>query len=112
MTHFAAKTTTEAGRVVVALVGECDLAARDELTSTLLAAVDKAQVLVIDVGALEFLDSSGVHGLVTAHQAAQAAGRQVYLINAGGVVAHVLDMTGVGALLSPPADGSDFIPSS
>lgn len=104
MAHFEATTSLQPGRVVVALAGECDLAARDELTATLLAAVDAAQTVVVDLGGLTFLDSSGVHGLVTAHHAARQEGGKLYLINAAGVVANVLELTGIGELLRPPAD--------
>jgi anti-anti-sigma factor len=92
---------------VVELVGECDLTVRDELASALLAAVDRAEVVFVDLAELTFMDSSGVHGLVTAHQAAVGAGRRLYVVNAGGPVATLMDLTGVGALLSPPADGRD-----
>jgi anti-anti-sigma factor len=104
MAHFATRVTVDSGRVVVALAGEFDLAARDELTSTLLAAVDSGDV-VVDLGAVEFLDSSGIHALVAAHHAAKRAGSEFYVINARGIVAHVLDLTGLGAILAPAADG-------
>jgi anti-anti-sigma factor len=90
--------------MVVALVGECDLAARDKLTSSLLAAVGSAPVVVVDVAALTFLDSTGIHSLVTAHHAARAAGGRLHLVNATGMVANVLDLTGVGELLRPSTD--------
>lgn len=105
MAHFEAKTSLEPGRAVVALAGECDLASRDELTSVLLAAVAAAQVVVVDLGGLTFLDSTGVHGLVTAHHAARQGGGRLYLVNAAGMVAGVLDLTGIGDLLRPPAGG-------
>jgi anti-anti-sigma factor len=103
MAQFEAKTSTERDCLIVALAGECDLSVREELTSVLLSAVDRAPVVMVDLGALTFLDSSGVHGLVTAHHAAVSGGGHVYVVNATGVVAEVLDLTGVGALLRPPA---------
>jgi anti-sigma B factor antagonist len=105
MAQFEARTSDADGRVLVALVGECDLAVSDQLHEALLAAVRRAPVVVVDVAALEFLDSSGVHGLVTAHHAALAAGGRLYVVNPTGSVATVLDLTGVSALLSPEADG-------
>lgn len=102
MTRFEATTSDEAGTVRVALIGECDLEVREELTATLLAAVGRSPVVVVDLGSLDFLDSSGVHGLITAHHAAKASGRQLFVVNPTGAVATVLDLTGVGALLSPP----------
>lgn len=108
MAHFEVKTSAEPGRVVVALAGECDLAAQDELTSALLAAVTSAKVVIVDLGALDFLDSTGLHGLVTAHHTARQDGNHLYLVNAAGAVANVLDITGIGDLLRPPADDSDL----
>ncbi|KAB1934488.1 STAS domain-containing protein [Micromonospora sp. ALFpr18c] len=106
MPHFEARTSTAPGRIVVTLIGECDLAARDELTTVLASAVRGAPVVVVDVGGLRFLDSTGLHTLVTAHRAARADGRRLYAVNAAGAVATLLDITGVGDLLSPPADDS------
>jgi anti-sigma B factor antagonist len=105
MDQFQAKTSVEPRQTVVALAGECDLAVRDQLTWVLEAAVDTAKIVVVDLADLQFLDSSGVHGLVTGHHAALKKGTRLYVINAGGPVAHVLDITGVGDLLRPPPDG-------
>jgi anti-sigma B factor antagonist len=106
MAQFEARMSAEPGRVVVALAGECDISSRDELASVLQAAVNRAKVVFIDMAALTFIDSIGVHGLVNAHHAATRAGGRLYVINASGAVATVLDVTGVGALLSPPLDGA------
>jgi anti-sigma B factor antagonist len=72
----------------------------------LLDAVDDAAMVYVDLAALRFLDSSGLHALVTAYQTAQQRGGQLYLVNATGAVATLLDVTGVGELLRPPADGA------
>ena len=102
MARFEATTSDEAGGVRVALAGECDLEVRDELTAALLAAFHRSPIVVVDLGGLDFLDSSGVHGLITAHRAAKESGRKLFVVNPTGAVATVLDLTGVGALLSPP----------
>ena len=103
MTRFEATTSDEADHVRVALAGDCDLAVREELTAALLAAVHRAEIVVVDVGGLDFLDSSGVHGLITAHHAARDAGRKLFVVNPRGSVATVLDITGVAGLLGPAA---------
>jgi anti-anti-sigma factor len=103
MGQFEATTSAESGRVVVALSGECDLLVQTELTDVLLAAAGAAPVVLVDLEALTFLDSSGIHGLVTAYQAVLDQGGQFYLANATGVVADVLELTGVGDLMRPPA---------
>jgi anti-anti-sigma factor len=108
--RFEVTTSDEPGRVRVALAGECDLAVSDRLTAALLAAVRQAPVVVVDLAALDFLDSSGVHCLVTAHHAALARGGRVEVVNQAGSVATVLDLTGVGPLLS--ANGAVPLPLS
>jgi anti-sigma B factor antagonist len=103
--RFDATTSVELDRVVVALTGECDLAGREELKTVLLAAVAGAEVVSVDLSGVTFLDSSGLHGLIVAYHAAKEAGRQLYVVNAGRAIAGVLDISGVGNLLSPPPDG-------
>lgn len=105
MARFSASTSDEPGCVRVALAGDCDLAVRDELTAALLAAVSRADTVVVDLAAVGFLDSSGVHGLVAAHHAARGRGGRLYVENPAGSVATVLDVTGVAALLSRNGDG-------
>jgi anti-anti-sigma factor len=90
--------------VRVTLAGECDLAVRDELHEVLDAAVQASPLVIVDLAQLDFLDSSGVHGLVVAHLEAQARGGRVALVNPRGAVAAVLDITGVGNLLGTVSD--------
>ncbi|WP_433617461.1 STAS domain-containing protein [Dactylosporangium sp. CA-139114] len=104
MARFEAVTSVEGHRAAVALSGECDLSAREECTAALLAAVETSPQVVVDLGGLTFLDSSGVHALVTAFRAAQDRGRRLSVVGAAGMVAHVLEITGVGGLLSPRGD--------
>jgi anti-sigma B factor antagonist len=107
MPQFEVSTSAESDPAVVALVGEGDLTVREELTTALLAAVARARVVVVDLAGLRFLDSTGIHALVMAYHAAQREGVRMYAVNAGGVVADLLDVTGVGDLLAPPgADGT------
>ena len=104
MAQFEATTSIEPDRVVVALSGECDLSVRTDMSSVLHGAVTKSSLVVVDLRELTFLDSSGIHELVAAHQAARAVGGRVYVRHASGVVAEVLDVTGVGQLLGPPSE--------
>ncbi|MBB5873429.1 anti-anti-sigma factor [Allocatelliglobosispora scoriae] len=109
---MSGRLTTHVSRgpahTVVAVAGDCDLAGREELTATLLAAVADARIVTVDLSDVEFLDSSGIHALVTAHHAAVQATRRLYATGATGVVAQVLELTGVAELLAPPASaGAD-----
>ena len=102
--QFQTRTSAEPGRTVVAVSGECDLTVRDQFTAALLAAVDQAAVVVVDLAGLRFMDSSGVHGLVVGHRAAREKGRRLHVVNAAGEVARVLELTGLAGLLGPPLD--------
>jgi anti-sigma B factor antagonist len=103
MRHFVAKTATDPERAIVMLAGECDLSVREDLTTLLLDAVNTAAVVAVDLAAVTFMDSSGLHALMTAHQTAQRTGRRLYVIGAAGAVASLLRLTGLHAVLSPPA---------
>lgn len=104
MGRFEATTSVGTAAATVTLAGECDLSVRAELTAALDAAIARSRVVVVDVAGLTFLDSSGIHALVMAHHAAQDAGVKLYVVNAGGVVAELLDLTGVADLLRAPGD--------
>ena len=104
MAQFETSMSVENGSTVVALTGECDLAARDALTSALASAIADAETVIVDLTGLRFLDSSGVHCLITGHHTAQRRGRRRYVVNGHGAVAQLLDLTGVGELLRPPPD--------
>lgn len=103
MADFEARTSGGSDRITVFLAGECDLSAREHLTAVLLDAVARSRAVFVDLARLTFIDSSGVHSLVTAHHAAKHTGGRVYVLNATGAVASVLTMTGLDTLLGAPA---------
>jgi anti-sigma B factor antagonist len=102
MPGFEARTSRDGDGIVIALAGECDLAVRADLAAALQAAVEKSRTVVVDLTDLAFVDSSGVHELVTAYHAARDRSGGLYVRNASGVVAAVLEVTGVGELLAVP----------
>ncbi|BFU44003.1 STAS domain-containing protein [Krasilnikovia sp. MM14-A1004] len=104
MASFEAVTAVGEGRVTVVLRGDCDLNARDQLTAVLLDAVSREKSVFVDVAGVGFFDSTGVHALVTAHHAARGRNGRLFVVNAGGVVAAVLELTGLDALLQAPAE--------
>jgi anti-anti-sigma factor len=61
---FETKTWAEGDRLVVALSGECDLTARQQLASALVQAVNASREVFVDLTELRFIDSSGIHELV------------------------------------------------
>jgi anti-sigma B factor antagonist len=109
--RFEVTTSAQPGSVVVTLSGEADLEVRDELTETLLTAVTRAPLVVVDLDGVDFMDSSGVHALVAAYRAAKADGTRLYAVNAHGIVGDLLDLTGIAGLLHRPSgDGGPLAP--
>jgi anti-sigma B factor antagonist len=100
---FEATIAWDGDRAIVALSGECDVTVRHEFAAVLAEAVSSSQVVVVDLSGLAFLDSSGINELVSAYRTARDARVGLYARNATGMVATVLEVTGVGELLSQRA---------
>ena len=94
-THTAGRVTT------LALSGELDLVSSPTLdrTVTELTRVD-AELIVIDLRELEFMDSTGLHVLVQAQQRAHDSGRRFALIRGREPVQRVFDLTGLADALT------------
>lgn len=92
-----------AGRVTVAPSGQIDLATAPQLAAALAEARrEGVTAIVVDLAAVDFLDSAGVRVLVQASREAAEAGATLYLDGAEGWVARVLEITGVAEFLPPP----------
>jgi len=84
------------GLPVVATPEEIDTSNADEFRQLLLACADEGHaVLVVDMSATAFCDSTGVHQLVRAHQRARAAGGEVRLVTAAPTVLRLLAIIGI-----------------
>ena len=82
----------------VKLAGEFDIAGR-ELADEVLASAGGARKIVLDLSDLEFIDSMGIHFVVTAHQAAEAEGREFRIVRGGPQVTRVFDLVGLSDVL-------------
>ena len=95
------QTEGEGGRVVVRLTGEIDLSNVDGLEAQIDSAIAHAQDVVIDLSAIDFIDSRGLRLLKRV--SAAVAGRDGTLLvvaPAGSVARSVLDMTGMSQELA------------
>jgi anti-sigma B factor antagonist len=104
MASFEVKTAAGDGRVTVILSGDCDITAREQLTAVLLDAVSHARAVFVDLAGVGFFDSTGVHALVSAHHAARGRDGRLFVVNARGAVASLLNVTGLDGLLRAPAE--------
>jgi anti-sigma B factor antagonist len=87
------------GSVTLEVSGEVDMSNAAELETALDDAFTAAAGrLVVDLGGLEFIDSTGLRSLLRFHQRDQSATEIVYR-NPRGQVAEVLEITGLGSVL-------------
>lgn len=76
--------------------GELDLVSEPEFTARLLQALgEDVRVVVVDLAAVEFIDSCGLRALLTGRDAAREAGRELALSVTEGPVGQLLDIAGV-----------------
>jgi anti-sigma B factor antagonist len=84
----------------VAVRGEVELVTAPELTAALDERIrDSAGLFVIDLCAVGFLDSSGIHCLVRARALLGRDDRELALVCPPGQVRRVLEMTGIDELV-------------
>ncbi|HYR62568.1 MAG TPA: STAS domain-containing protein [Actinomycetota bacterium] len=96
---FDVQVRQGSNELTLILRGELDMAATDTLHKALLdlKELDDAlpTTIVVDLRQLEFLDSSGLHGLIDAHDQVRAAGSKVLLVRGPQYVQRVFELTGV-----------------
>lgn len=91
------------GATSISLIGEIDLGAFDELSTLLVTECSRPGVrVVIDLGSVEFLDSTGIRLLLDLQRAATDADGSLRVVNIPEPVRRTMEMGGVADLL----DGS------
>jgi anti-anti-sigma factor len=91
------------GHVVVALLGELDAADAETTAAALAPLAAAGQQLIVDLGALEFIDCRAVGALLSVRQAARQAGGDVLLAAPHGSVLRLLILVGAPGLHSSVA---------
>jgi anti-sigma B factor antagonist len=98
---FAIEIEQRAGRTILNLSGELDLATVGELEDALTQRLDSGEDLVVDLRSLQFMDSSGVRALVAAHAGAQNGSGSLLIVRPerGSEVDRVIDVSGIASAL-------------
>jgi anti-anti-sigma factor len=94
--------------VWVRVTGEIDMATAGQVTTAVAQALrGRPSEVLIDLGAVSFLDSSGIQALLAAQAGGETCGIVVRVVNPRGHILRVLEITGVHDLLQYhlPADG-------
>jgi anti-anti-sigma factor len=86
---------------VLSVSGELDLRTSPELEQRLERVWSTgAELVILDLRKIEFMDSTGLRVLLGAHQRAQERGRRFALVRGADQVERVLTLTGVRDLLT------------
>jgi anti-anti-sigma factor len=89
--------------VVLAIGGEVDLSTAPELSQVLEDLTLVNRNLLLDLGAVEFMDSTGLHVLKKASDAMQEVGGHLRISSASDRVRRVFELSGFDQVLPLPA---------
>ncbi len=85
---------------VIRLHGEVDVARRDELALVAQAFVASGSVSAeLDLGGVEFMDSSGLQLIARLHRTAKLRGGTVHVVRPAPAVRRVIEVSGLDALV-------------
>ena len=79
----------------ITLTGELDLATAPQLRTALSRAAEDAELVVVDLSELKFMDSTGIQTILTADAQLRAAGRRLALVPGPPQVQRVFELTGL-----------------
>ena len=82
------------------ITGELDITARDDVHTAIRAALDAGDV-VVDLGAVTFIDSEALGALIDGYNDARSRSAGYRVTNANGVVDRVLRVSGALELFGP-----------
>ena len=100
------------GRVLIAsLEGELDHHQAERLRPQVDAAYEKSPCrhLVLDMGGVSFMDSSGIGMIIGRYKNAEKKGGQLALSNMNDAVAKLFDVSGLAKIVVRTASGDDAL---
>ena len=93
--QFSMSIRSKRTATVVQLGGELDLASHHKLEDALAPALESgAELVVLDLGELEFMDVAGLRALLRSKERAASAGKQLVLVAPGPPISRLLSLTG------------------
>ena len=99
--NFQIATRRDGSAAIIAVTGELDLASSPALREELERALqDGAELVILDLRELMFMDSTGLSVVVKAHQRGLEAGYRFAVVRGGKQVQRLLTLTGVGERLT------------
>lgn len=104
---FAVRSRQSDGVTLVDVAGEVDIETAPRMRAALAAAIDAGLPIVVDLGAVTFMDSFGFGVLAALHQQGARAGTPVLLRAVSHRIRHLLGLLGLDEVLTiePAPDG-------
>lgn len=97
---FLVETHTAGQTITLALSGELDLLSCPIIEQEFERSFETdAELIMVDLRRLEFMDSTGLHRLVTAQQRCLQTGRRFAVIRGPEQVQRLFELTGIGEVL-------------
>lgn len=97
---FSVRTAADAHDYVIAVYGEVDVLTAPELARQIDRGLESsAAAVVVDLSALRFIDSTGLHAMVLAWRRAQELGKQLRLLQPPPAVHRAFEITGLADAL-------------
>ena len=98
--ELTVRTDRGAGEWVIAAYGELDLASAGLFDREVNRAIDEAQNVVLDLSALQFIDSTGLNSLIRAARRAAARSRSLDVLRPPPDVERVFGIAGVDQVIA------------
>ncbi len=98
---FAIDIDERGDRIVVTPRGELDMASAPELEQAVMPRLGEGAWVVLDLRALEFIDSSGLRVVVGAHRAAEEQGGRFTCVRGepGSTVHRIVEIAGIDGVI-------------
>ena len=90
----------DANTVIVAAAGEIDLSNVGELRDAVTTACEDCDRLRLDLSGIEFIDSTGLGGLLELRSTLRAKNVTLEIVAGDGPVRQAVEITGLGELLA------------
>ena len=98
--ELSIRTSREGTTATVVAEGEIDLSTTDELRSAVTAAADGVETLLLDLTAVEFIDSAGLGGLLELRSTLRSRAVTLQISAGDGPVRQAMEITGLSELLA------------
>ncbi|MEP7762510.1 STAS domain-containing protein [Sanguibacter sp. 25GB23B1] len=98
--------SARAGETVIALRGDIDAALREQASAAMVFLVSQDQPVVLDTGAVTFIDSSGLAFLVQVYKVCEESSLGLVLLDPPENLLDLLEMLGMGDRFTIERSGS------